>query len=141
MWGPSAGGYLASMIGAASHIPAFNGGHAPVSSVSTTVRSVIDWYGPVDFGRMDAQFDASTVSPRLGPKSDAGSPESELLGAPIGGVPDAVRQAEPSTHLSGLDPSTAPRFLIQHGTDDQLIPAQQSVGFASAIAATPGRTA
>ncbi|MSQ44197.1 MAG: alpha/beta hydrolase [Chloroflexi bacterium] len=90
-WGPSAGGYLASMIGAASHVPEFDGDHAPVSSSSTTVRAVIDWHGPIDFGGMDAQFDASTVSPRLGPKSDADSPESELLGAPRGSVPDAVR--------------------------------------------------
>ena len=138
VWGPSAGGYLASMIGAASHVTEFDGDHAPVAGVATTVRAVIDWYGPIDFGRMDAQFDASTVSPRLGPKRDADSPESELLGAPIGDLPDAVRQANPSTHLTGLHPSTAPRFLIQHGTDDQLIPVQQSVGFASAIAATLG---
>ena len=138
VWGPSAGGYVAAMVGAAGHVAEFDGDHSVVGAGSITVRAVVDWYGPIDFGHMDAQFEASTIAPRLGPKSDSDSPESELLGAPVDDVLDLVRVANPSTHLGGMTPATAPHFLIQHGTDDPLIPTQQSIGFASAVAAALG---
>ena len=114
------------------------GDHALVSSASMTVRAIIDWSRPIDLGQMEALFDASAVSPRLGPKRNATSPDSELPGAPLGGSHDAIRQAVTPMQLARLDPSTAPRILIQHGTDDQSIPAQPSGGFASAIATTVG---
>jgi acetyl esterase/lipase len=50
------------------------------------------------------------------------SPESLLLGAPIGTVPELVRAANPATYAR----ADAPPMLLIHGVDDPLVPHGQS---------------
>lgn len=113
-WGSSAGGHLAALLGTSSGVAALDGtggweGH------SSEVQAVCDWFGPVDFARLVDQ--PSTID-----RSDPACPESELLGGNIADLPEIARTASPVTYVDGDEPP----FLILHGTEDPLIPHQQS---------------
>jgi acetyl esterase/lipase len=114
-WGPSAGGHLVAMLGTTGDIDAFDvGEHLEQSS---RVQAVVDYFGPTDFLKMDAQ------RPPNGMIHDvADSPESELVGGPIQDNPDKVAAANPITYVS----ASAPPFLIVHGDADPLVPFGQS---------------
>jgi len=92
------------------------------SRFSCDVQAVVDWFGPTDFLTMDKLFLESDVKP-LQTHNAADSPESRLLGKRITEVPDRVRAANPETYIT----EHAPPFFIQHGTEDPIIPAKQSV--------------
>jgi acetyl esterase/lipase len=115
-WGPSSGGYLSTMLGVTVGVEALEGdlGNAEESS---SVQAVVDFYGPSDFLKMD---DAKLPDGQWHYPAD--SPESQLLGAPIKEVPEKVKEANPITYVSG----DAPPFLIIHGTNDHLVPVNQS---------------
>lgn len=121
-WGPSAGGYLSTMLGTAGHVAEFEvGAHLEFSS---RVQCVVDYFGPTDFLQMDAQ--------RLpdGQIHDAAnSPESELVGGPIQENPEKVAQANPITYVR-ID---VPPFLIAHGDQDLLVPYKQSLLLVGAL--------
>ena len=131
VWGASAGGHLAAMLGASCGVTELEGlelGHVEQSSC---VQAVIDWFGPVDFLTMDAQFEG-TGHPMT--HNDPDSPESLLMGAPIQTVPLKVRMANPVTYVTTL----APPCLIQHGTADHHIPPVQGKQLAEAWAVAIG---
>jgi acetyl esterase/lipase len=121
-WGPSAGGYLAAMLGTTGAAAAFEiGEHLDVSS---RVQAVVDYYGPTDFLQMDDQRlpDGMLHNP-------ADSPESQLIGGAIQEHKERVAQANPITYVS----ADAPPFLIVHGDRDPLVPYQQSVLLEAAL--------
>ena len=93
------------------------------------------WHLDVDRLVVGGQVHVVATAPHLGPKFDGDSPKSDALDAAVDSVLDLARVASPSTHLGSMTPATAPRFLNQHGTDDPLIPTQQAIGFALAVAA------
>lgn len=76
---------------------------------------------------MDPQFKASGKGRT--DHDEANSPESELLGKQITLAADLVKKASPATYISQDDPY----FFIQHGTEDQLVPTQQSINFSEAL--------
>ena len=118
-WGGSAGANLAALLGTSREAAALEGAELGCPSESSAVQAVVDWFGPVDFLKMDEQLAAFPD----GQKHDLpDSAESILIGAPIQSRPDLVRAVNPITYVS---PSAAP-FLIQHGTDDRVVPVQQS---------------
>jgi acetyl esterase/lipase len=123
-WGESAGGHLAAMLGTASRERSFEvGEHLEHSS---RVQAVLDFFGPTDFARMDAQ--------RLpdGQIHDApDSPESQLVGGPIQERRAEVARANPTTYVT----SEAPPFLIVHGDRDPLVPYGQSLLLVDALRA------
>jgi acetyl esterase/lipase len=119
-WGGSAGGNLSAWAGAAGH------------DESTRVQAVVDWFGPIDFLKMDEQFVASGLG--RPDHSAANSPESRYLGQAIATVPDRVKAANPISHLT----PDAPAFFIQHGSKDPLVPTQQSQLLAEAIKQVAG---
>ena len=121
-WGPSAGGHLATMLGVAGGVKAFEvGEHLDVSS---RVRCVVDYFGPTDFLQMDAQR-----LPEGMIHDPVDSPESELVGGAIQDHKEAVRRANPITYVS----SDAPPFLVVHGDCDPLVPHGQSVLLVDAL--------
>ena len=83
---------------------------------------MIDLFGPSDLLTMD---DAPGTMKHDAPDS----PESKLIGGPIQKRAALTRQASPLTHVSVDD---AP-FLIIHGTDDPLVPFDQSVRLDAAL--------
>ena len=146
LWGTSAGGHLAAVAALAPR-GTFEG--ADNLTHTSSVRCVLDAYGPTRFDAMDGQTEAEreTLQPAVVtiiagrggrggaggrgavPHDDATSPESRLVGGPVQTVPDRVRAASPMTYL-GKD---APPFLIMHGLADNSVPHGQSVMLYNAL--------
>lgn len=135
VWGGSAGGYLATMLGVTSGVQELEDlslGHAGQSS---DVQCVVDWYGPTDFLKLDDWLNESGLTPRPGMEHNAPhSPESLLLGKQITKVPDRVKAANPETYIT---PATPPIF-VQHGTRDRVIPVQCSINLAARLTQVAG---
>lgn len=134
IWGPSAGGYLASMMGATNGNPAFEDLTYGNEKYSSDVQAVIDWCGPCGgFLKMDEEISANGVGDA--DHCEPLSPESRMMGAPIGTIPELVRMACPCTHVT----AKMPPVLIHHGSRDPIVPIQQSISFAETINAVAGQ--
>lgn len=114
VWGTSAGGHLAALLGLAPDRPELEG-NGGWEGVSSRVQAVCDWFGPSDFLRI---ADAPSRLDHGAPDS----PEARLIGGQIATLPEQAAQASPVSYVSGA----APPFLIMHGNDDQTVPWQQS---------------
>ena len=102
------------------------------------VQAVVDWFGPIDFLKMDAQFAAAGITPAMGKVASDSSFESKYVGQLITKDEALTRRASPATYIPRMVPATAPRWFIQHGTADTNVPTQQSVEFAAALKAAIG---
>ena len=122
VWGASAGGHLAALLGTAGGIGDFEVGEN--LNYSSRVQAVCDFFGPTDFLQMDAHR-----LPDGQIHNGSESPESKLIGGPIQDNPEKVRRANPITYLG----KSAPPFLIVHGTLDRLVPFNQSQLLAAAL--------
>lgn len=129
-WGASAGGHLASMIGAGL-----------AKDETTRIQAVVDWFGPIDFYNMDTDIIASGVTRCTGANGAADSPESALIGATVSENKAKADAASPLSYLAALPASiNLPPFLIMHGLMDCNIGAKQSERLHSAIQAKFGNT-
>jgi acetyl esterase/lipase len=134
-WGCSAGGYLALMLGASAGIPELDDLSLGNAEQPENVQAVVAWYAPCDFLAMDEQAEAAGLpAPKGQEHSGASSPESLLMGVKITEIPERVRAANPATYIR----AGAPPFLLQHGTRDAVVPAQQSVDMATRLRAILG---
>ncbi|GLY14935.1 hypothetical protein Kisp01_19500 [Kineosporia sp. NBRC 101677] len=116
LWGESAGGHLAALTALTQHR----------RRGSATVTGCVTWYAPTDLAGLAEDHPGGAFDPR-----NPSTRESLLLGGAVADRPKQARDASPVTHV-GPD---APPFLILHGTDDVLVPAQQSVRLAEALRA------
>jgi acetyl esterase/lipase len=130
-WGASAGGNLAALLGTTCGVAELEGADLGNADQSSCVQAVVDWFGPIDFLKMDEQF-AGTSCPQN--HNDASSPESQLLGAAIQTVPDQAATTNPMNYIDAQD---AP-FLIQHGSADCNIPPVQGKNLAEALTQASG---
>jgi acetyl esterase/lipase len=120
--GASAGGHLAAMLGLAGDVAALEGDVGPHVGISSRVKCVVDQFGPSDLLAMadyPSQIDHNAP----------GSPESQLIGGALPEHKDEARAASPITYISRDDPP----FLIFHGTEDPLVPCNQSERLAEAL--------
>ena len=109
VWGSSAGGHLAALMGTAGDEAGFEGdGGWP--GLSSRVQAVVDWYGPSDLLQVDDAFASAHEASAL------------LLGKPPAQDLDAAARVNPITHIS----DNCPPFLIMHGDEDQVVPLNQS---------------
>jgi acetyl esterase/lipase len=115
VWGSSAGGHLAAMLGTTGETRVFDVGEN--LDFSSRVRAVADWFGPTDFLQMDAHRLADGMV-----HDSPGSPESVLIGGALQKNKDRAVKANPITYIT----SSAPPFLIAHGDLDRLVPINQS---------------
>jgi acetyl esterase/lipase len=113
VWGHSAGGHLAALLGTSGGVEEFEGGGDPEQP--SHVQAVVDCFGPTDLLRMD-DFPGNITH------NAPDSPESLLVGGPIQEHPDRVAAANPITYVDAEDPP----FLILHGERDRLVPVNQS---------------
>ncbi|SEI99562.1 Acetyl esterase/lipase [Arthrobacter sp. yr096] len=113
VWGDSAGGHLASLVG----LTAVDG---------EAVAGVVAWYPPTDLLHMGEQALPHAVARA----SDPGSREELLVGAVLADNPDLAAAASPISYV-GPD---APPFLLIHGTADRFVPAAQSESLAGELA-------
>jgi acetyl esterase/lipase len=108
--GESAGGHLAALLGTSGGVEALEGSVGMHPDQPSRVQAVIDFYGPTDFLRWtDRRAVADSVD--------------RLLGTAAAQSPDAASLASPASHVTGDDPP----ILILHGSDDPLVPVDQSV--------------
>jgi acetyl esterase/lipase len=134
IWGPSAGGYLAALVGTSAEVKELDEPSPENAGISSRVQAVIDWCGPVEnFLRMDQEFIESGRD--ASDHSAADSPESKLLGSPLTEIPELVRAASPMTYIT----ADTPPFLIQHGELDPIVPVQQSINFAAEMVRVAGQ--
>lgn len=108
IWGGSAGGTLAALVGLQSR---------------PGIRGVIDWYGPSDLAGMSEHS--------KGRDEPGASREDLWIGGYVPEHPDTAGAASPVTHVH----AGAPSFLIAHGLDDTDVPPSQSEALAAALAA------
>ncbi|MBN2582230.1 MAG: alpha/beta hydrolase fold domain-containing protein [Planctomycetes bacterium] len=118
VWGSSAGGHLAALLGTSGDVKELEGtlGHLDQSS---RVQAVCNWCGPSDLLSMAQQAHKRSQYDH----NAADSPESVLVGGALQELKDKARAASPITYVSGDDPP----FLIMHGDNDRVVPYQQSV--------------
>jgi len=136
-WGDSAGGHLVALLGTAGDVKEWEPAEEKVSS---RVQCVVDWFGPSDLAKMNAQAAEQAKQPdgtqpapprRRLDHDAADSPESELIGGPVQENKDKAAKASPVTYASADDPP----FLIMHGDQDPLVPIAQSRELAEALKA------
>jgi acetyl esterase/lipase len=124
VWGESAGGHLAALVG-------LTGQHAELEGAigvlhqSSAVDVVVDWYGPADFALQPRERRTPEITAQLPPEML--TPPEELLA----GGNDQHRLAIASP-ISYVTPA-APPFLLIHGTADSVVPYQQSEVLAQAL--------
>lgn len=127
-WGPSAGGWIVSMLGVTNHQKGFEDLSMGNAEFSSSVQAVVDWCGPCgNFLQMDLAIRENGFGDA--DHNDPESPESRLIGAPIELMPELVQLASPLFHAS----EDAPPFMIHHGEKDPIVPVQQSLAFAEAL--------
>jgi acetyl esterase/lipase len=112
VWGGSAGGHLASLLGVTGHVRDFDRGENLAES--SRVQCVVNWFGPSDFFQYGV--------PHWAPLDTSDTAISRLLGGLPPEVPEKARQASP---VHQITPDAAP-FITFHGDADPLVPLQQS---------------
>ena len=120
--GVSAGGHLASMLGAAAHVEALEGDCLP-SAVPVGVSAVVTYAGPQDL-RVRGLYTEEQARLVTG-----------FLGVFPGDAPQVAALASPIAHVR----PEAPPFLFVHGTEDDLVPVDHARTMAAALRAVGGR--
>ena len=124
IWGESAGAHIAVCTGIRFNNQVRTGRNGQQLE---KIAAVVDWFGPIDFLKMDSQGPATAAHGQ--PHDAPDSPESLLIGAPIQSVPELVADANP---LNFID-ENSPAFHIRHGQDDRLVALGQSELLAEAL--------
>lgn len=108
--GESAGGHLAGFVGVTGDNKEFDTGE--YLDYSSAVQACCPWYMPSYFKSMLRVEEGNTAL----------LPESRLIGADAATADALVAKASPLTYVT----ESAPPFLLLHGTNDTLVPHNQS---------------
>ncbi len=125
VFGTSAGGHLAAVLGTSGGVASLEGMALGNPQFSSRVKAVVDFYGPTDLLKLEDQ--KLPCIPLDGNASYM--PPSLLMGCPIQECREKTITASPMTYVSDDDPA----FLIEHGLLDCLVPSQQSVALHEAL--------
>ncbi|WP_330186339.1 alpha/beta hydrolase [Dactylosporangium sp. AC04546] len=122
VYGESAGGYLAAMVGTTNGVKDFEAGDN--LDLSGDVQAVVDKFGPSDLAKIGADFDAAAQQANVRPGNNAarwvfGQGTTKSVTAD----PAAVKRANPVTYVDPTDPA----FLLLHGDDDRLVSPSQTL--------------
>jgi acetyl esterase/lipase len=133
VWGESAGGYLAAMVGVTNRDRTFEAG-ANLNQ-SSDVQGVIDDFGASDISRLAADFDPVTqhaiytndgIVQYIGKGSDANTLDLAI----------AATAANPIQYIH----ADAPPFLIFHGNQDRMVSPSQTLILHDALIAAGVRS-
>jgi acetyl esterase/lipase len=116
VWGASAGGHLAALLGTTDGDKDLEG-KGGNEKVSSAVQAVIDFSGPADLRGLDDRGVNGLVA--------------KLLGAVSTKVPDKAAAASPVCHVSK---SAAPHLIV-HGETDDVVPVATSIAYQKALEA------
>ncbi|MFG0286793.1 MAG: alpha/beta hydrolase fold domain-containing protein [Rhodopirellula sp. JB044] len=112
--GTSAGGHLASLLGASHNANVAEFASEP-SQPRGKILGIVDFYGPIDLVKLQEKRADDDV------ENDQ-SPEAKMLGVSPRKRPDLAAKASPLTYVS----ADSPPFLIFHGDRDVRVPMAQS---------------
>jgi acetyl esterase/lipase len=129
VWGESAGGYLAAMVGVTNGVRAFEVG-ADLDQ-SSDVQAVVDKFGASDTSKLAADFDLPTKEA----DNTANNPTAQYIGMAPGthmlDVGVATKAANPLTYVT----ASVPPFLLFHGSQDRLVSPSQTLILHNALRA------
>jgi dipeptidyl aminopeptidase/acylaminoacyl peptidase len=122
VWGKSAGGYIAAMVGTTNSIKQFDLGDN--LDQSSDVQAVIDQFGPSDLSKIGADFNPAYQRVLLSP----GNNTAQWVYGPgtkksVSNDLRAIARANPATYVNSSDPA----FLLFHGTADKLVSPSQTL--------------
>lgn len=123
VWGVSAGGHLASLLGTSGDVKELEGSLGN-NEVSSRVQAVADWAGPSDLVSIASQAPKHSKIDFKSPSN----PVAVLLGADHQEPADYLA-ASPIHYVSADDPP----FFIAHAEDDDVVPVGQSKELESAL--------
>ena len=122
VWGESAGGYLAAMVGTTNGVKAFEEGEN--LGQSSDVEAVIDTYGLSDLTKIGDDYDEEAAKAHF----TVISPDGQFIHGKNSGLtsldkPEEVAKANPITYVDKNDPP----FLLFHGTNDMSVSPSQTL--------------
>lgn len=145
-WGSSAGGHLAALLATSGDVDEAEGTTGGNLGYSSRIQAAVDYFGPTDLLQMN--LDVTTPPGSIIDHDAPNSPESLLMGFdgasegigvlrsnlfnPIPPFPEIaalVQLANPIEHVA----SGGPPIFIAHGTQDTLVPMNQSARLATAL--------
>ena len=120
--GDSAGAYYAILCAATQDIPGFEDPSMGNAGVSSKVQAVVGWYGCYDLMKM--------LPPEVEEKPDAAPspmpPMPDIYDALVGAKPRKVAGLMYFTNPLNFITPAFPPIIIQAGTNDQIVPCEQS---------------
>lgn len=130
VWGESAGGYLAAMVGTTNGVKEFDRGDN--LDQSSEVQAVVDKFGAADLSRIGADYDTAAREANTAP----GNALAQYVYGPgtkksVGQYTAEVEAADPTTYIDAKDPA----FVLFHGSADHLISPSESLAFHTALRA------
>jgi acetyl esterase/lipase len=132
VWGESAGGYLAAMVGVTNGNTSFDAGED--LNRSSDVQGVVDDFGASDISKIASDFDAATqhaIYTNEGLVKYIGKAAGNTLDSSI-----ATGAANPLTYIR----ANAPPFLMFHGNQDRLVSPSQTLILHDALVAAGVRS-
>ena len=116
VWGSSAGGHLAALVGTTNGVKEFDPDYGHHNDQNTDVQGIIDYFGPTDFLTI---LDQSTPHGK-----DVRMPAMALLfGEPVGQDSTILKLASPVFQVDTSDPP----LFIAHGNQDIQVPINQTI--------------
>lgn len=150
-WGGSAGGYMTLMSCLCSHEPYFDNPKDLNLDQSARVAAGVAWYPQTEFANSDEELEINSIRNRFMRKeltdinedeyepafpareesefpmhNTASSACSMFLDCPVNCGKEIVEIAAPMNYIH----KNMPPIFIQHGSDDEILPYQQSIRFA-----------
>ena len=129
VWGVSAGGHLAALLGTSAGVKELEGTVGGNLNVSSRVQAVSDYAGPTDLGQVFAQ--GANEPAFMNNVVLRGYYEHLLGGGPVETHPDLIRMANPINYITADNPP----FQIFHGDKDVMVPFGQGQLLAEALKA------
>lgn len=134
VWGSSAGGQLAALMGTSNGVSQFDDASLGNANQPSRVQAALDVSGPINFLTMDDELIVEGFS-GFAPHNDAAGPESKYVGGAVQTVPDKVKAANAETYISK---ESAPE-LIEYGLVDNSVAYMQATSLAEKLLAAIGR--
>lgn len=136
IWGESAGAYLSLMTALTPEVEDLNGDVTDNLEQSSAVTALVDFYGPVEFYTMDAEYEALGIEGTTYSSED--SFESAFVGQAIGEDEETTYQTWWYTYVDQLPEDFTLSAWVQVGDSDTSAPYTQSQNFAEKLAEVLG---
>ncbi len=136
IWGESAGAYLSLMTALTPEVEDLNGDVTDNLEQSSAVTALVDFYGPVEFYTMDAEYEALGIEGTTYSSED--SFESAFVGQAIGEDEETTYTTWWYTYVDQLPDDFALSAWVQVGDSDTSVPYTQSQNFAEKLAEVLG---